>query len=116
MSVKLVCIQALGLLNASDMRDLSEHDTDLLEQLDYNSLIDAHSQNEAIVCARNFAQVRDKLLRVDPWVFARKETPLAQLAACPLPGWMYGYALPSDCLTLLTLIEVPISNPVYGPF
>jgi hypothetical protein len=111
----MVCEQTLGLLNATDLRDLSDEDADLLEHLDYNGLVGAHSHHEAIVCARHFALIRDKLLRVHPWVFARKEASLAQLAACPLPGWRYGYALPSNCLTLLALIERSHSHWPHGP-
>jgi hypothetical protein len=102
----MVCEQTLGLLNATDLRDLPEADADLLENLDYKGLVESHAHHEAVVCARHFAQVRNKLLQEHPWVFARKTVMPAQLAHCSLPGWRYAYALPADCLKVLALVEM----------
>jgi hypothetical protein len=103
MSVFMLCEQALGLLNASDLRDLGTEGTTLLEALNYDGLVAARAQHEAVVCARCFASVRDKLLQAHPWLFARKDAPPAQLSAS-LSGWRFTYALPADCLKMLALV------------
>jgi hypothetical protein len=78
----------------------------LLEDVNYPGLVNAYAPREAVVCARHFENVRDRLLQLHPWVFARKETTPAQLSS-PLSGWRYAYALPVDCLKVLSLIETP---------
>lgn len=52
---------------------------------------------------RNFAPIRDALLRSHNWNFAIKRASLAKLADAPSSGWSYGYALPADCLRVLPL-------------
>lgn len=53
---------------------------------------------EAKQCARHYPLVRDELLAMHPWPFARKAQALAPVAGTPFPGWAYQYALPSDSL------------------
>jgi hypothetical protein len=45
--------------------------------------------------AREFGLVRDELLRMYPWSFARHRVALTPLSTAPI-GWAYGYALPAD--------------------
>src|SRR5690606_15550414 len=52
---------------------------------------------------RNFAPVRDAILRRNPWNFAIKRVVLPALVTPPAFGWKYRYQLPSDCLRPLPL-------------
>ena len=52
---------------------------------------------------RNYAVVRDGLLRAHPWNFAIKRVEMAAEAAAPVYGWMYSYQPPSDWLKILPL-------------
>jgi hypothetical protein len=105
MFVFTICERAIGLVRGNRL-DLSGGARAMLEALDYEGLIAAQAQEEAITCVRHFAFIRDKLLELYPWVFARKTSAPAQLST-PLSGWRYAYALPADCLKLLALVEVP---------
>jgi hypothetical protein len=78
----------------------------MLGALDYTGLQAAHAPLEALACCREFANARDTLLQQHPWVFARKEAALAQLSTS-VEGWRYAYALPTDCLTVLSLVASP---------
>jgi hypothetical protein len=53
--------------------------------------------------ASQFGYVRDELLRLHPWSFAKKRIVLSPLEAAPAFGWTYQYQLPSDCLRALPL-------------
>lgn len=52
---------------------------------------------------RNFAPVRDAILRRHPWNFAVARASLAAMADAPAFGWCYQYQLPTACLRLLPL-------------
>ena len=52
---------------------------------------------------RSFEDVRDKLLKLHPWVFARKTAAPARLADS-LNGWNCAFALPGDCLKVLAVV------------
>jgi hypothetical protein len=106
MSVFMLCERALGLLNASDLRELDSEDRALLENLNYDGLVNGHVQREAVVCARHFPNVRDRLLQLHPWVFARKEVSPVEMSS-PVEGWRFAYMLPTDCLKVLSLIDRP---------
>ena len=108
MSVFRLCERAIGLIRGKRL-ELSGSEAAMLEALNYEGLIAVHAQDEAVTCARHFAYVRDKLLQLYPWVFARKTAALAQLSAA-LPGWRFAYALPADCLKLLALVEACKEN------
>ena len=103
MSVFMICERALGLLRGKRLI-LSAQEQSLLETLNYVGLTACNAQEEAITCARHFAFVRDRLLQLHPWVFARKTVALATYTT-PVSGWGYAYSLPTDCLTVLGLIE-----------
>ena len=62
---------------------------------------------EANACVTHFAQVRDATLRGFDWNFARMTAGLAELPNPPA-RWRYKYALPSDCLRLRRLNDVPL--------
>jgi hypothetical protein len=108
----MMCEKALGFLNASDLRDLDDDLKAMLESLDYDGLVNAHAQREAVACARHFASVRDGLFNTWPWVFARKNALLTQTAP-PLAGWRYAYVLPGDCLKLHELVLKLGTTPKY---
>lgn len=52
----------------------------------------------ARVCATHWPQVWKRILSASPWSSALRRSSLARLAAAPLWGWDYQYALPDDCL------------------
>lgn len=103
MSVFLLCERAIGLVRGNRLI-LSGHERAMLESLNYEGLAAARAQDEAVTCVRHFAFVRDRLLRLHPWLFARRTAAPARLAA-PIPGWAAAYALPADCLRLLALVS-----------
>ena len=102
MSVFLLCERAIGLVRGKRLA-LSSSERTMLEALNYEGLADAHAQDEAVTCARHFAFVRDRLLQLWPWVFARKTA--TPTAATVEDGWSHAYTLPSDCLTVLAVLS-----------
>jgi hypothetical protein len=105
MSVSMMCERALGLLNGSDLRDLEDAHRTLLENLNYDGLLADYAPREAVVCARHFAGVRDRLLSSHPWIFARKYAAPAHLSSSLPRGWKYAYSLPADCLKVLAVTQ-----------
>jgi hypothetical protein len=63
---------------------------------------------------RNYAMVRDGLLRSHPWNFALWRASLAALASsdasAPAWGWTYGYQQPTDCLRVIPLTRSGYAN------
>jgi hypothetical protein len=112
MSVFMLCERALGLLNASDLRELDSEDRALLENLNYDGLVNGHVQREAVVCARHFKSVRDGLFNTYPWVFARRNTPL-NLSGGTMAGWRFVYSLPANCAKLHELVQRYGTTPKY---
>ena len=109
-----------------------------LSAIGTRSTVAAFTENsvEAEQCALHYPNVRDELLRVHPWNFARRqaalavfkaaigtpENPLGAMAQPPLP-WAYAYGYPGDCLRarlILPLIDVApngaavVGTPWYG--
>jgi hypothetical protein len=66
---------------------------------------------EANACLTHLALVRDAILRAFDWNFARLTVALAELADPPA-RWAHKYALPTDCVRLRRLNDVPM--PVLG--
>lgn len=69
---------------------------------------------EAKACALHYDQVRDELLRLHPWNFARARTTLNKMVPTPsfVFGYAYVYALPDDCLRVMSINEADVwSNP-----
>jgi hypothetical protein len=62
---------------------------------------------EATACQTHLALVRDAALRAFDWNFARLTAQLAELPGPPV-RWRHKYALPSDCLRLRRLNDVPL--------
>lgn len=61
-------------------------------------------EREAIaVCRRSLPEIRDKLLKLYAWKFARKTATLT--ATTKVSGWDYAYKLPSDCLRVLAVLN-----------
>lgn len=57
------------------------------------------------LCKRNFALVRDAVLRAYPWNCARERTTLPALATAPAFGFAFAYQQPSDCLRVWRLTD-----------
>jgi hypothetical protein len=62
---------------------------------------------EANACLNHFAMVRDAALRAHDWNFARVTAALALLQSPP-QRWAYKYAMPTDCLRIRRLNDVPL--------
>ena len=71
--------------------------------LDYTGVPNWRNEAEYQACIRASGSVRDKLLELYPWVFARKSAQL-QPSGEIITGWDYAYDLPEDCLTVLTVL------------
>jgi hypothetical protein len=112
MSVLLLCERALGLLNASDLRDLEDEHRVMLENLNFTSLLNTHAQREAVICARHFESVRDSLFNTYPWVFARRNAALT-LAGGSVAGWRFVYSLPAGCAKIHELVQKYGTTPKY---
>lgn len=57
---------------------------------------------EGITCNDAYYDVRDSFLTEHPWNFATKRVSLAALAGAPIYGFDKKFALPSDCVRVLT--------------
>jgi hypothetical protein len=55
-------------------------------------------------CARFYPIARDGLLELHDWNFATKRARLAQTTS-PYPQWAYAYVQPSDCLSVLAVLD-----------
>lgn len=54
-------------------------------------------------CARNYAFIRDEVIRSHPWICLKTRAALAADLTAPAFGWTAQYSLPTDCLRLLPL-------------
>ncbi len=93
-TIEYLCQQAISLvrgkrliLNASELTELNE--------LDYEALGRIHAQDEAVVCAMNFERVRDRLLQLYPWTFARRHKSFST----------FDRTMPDECLTVLCVLN-----------
>jgi hypothetical protein len=106
MSVYLLCEKTLGLIKAHNLWDITAAQKTMLENYQYQGLVDDHASKEVIACCLYFESVRDGLLHTYPWVFARKTVKLqTPETVAPIAGWKYRYMLPDDCMRLLTIIQ-----------
>ncbi|GHV28247.1 hypothetical protein FACS1894167_04760 [Synergistales bacterium] len=103
-TVFMLCERSVNLINGKRLA-LSASERNMLEALNYDGLVAAHAQEEAVSCVKHFAAVRDRLLRAEPWVFAGKSASPAQLSS-GLDGWAYSYNLPADCISPLTVVAL----------
>ena len=103
MGIYEVCEQAIGLVRGKRLI-LNAEERTALENLDYERLTSLHAQDEAVICVLHFERVRDRLLQIYPWTFARKTTAIT------------GGILPSDCLTLLCVEQdgIPVEYEQTG--
>lgn len=62
---------------------------------------DASAEGRA--CKTVFSLLRDEVQESHAWTFARKRASLARLDETPAFGYLYAYALPSDCLRVLKM-------------
>lgn len=56
----------------------------------------------ARLCSRLYNPTLEALLRAYPWSFAIKRVKLAQEVETPVFGFLYQYALPSDCMRIVS--------------
>lgn len=66
-----------------------------------NDIADANDR--ARLCKQIWPMVLDDELSLHRWKCARKRASLAREAATPAFGWAYQYALPTDCLRVLSI-------------
>ena len=66
-------------------------------------VLDTRIEDEVSTCYRSYETLRDRLLQLYEWVFARRTEIPAQLSES-VPGWKYTYMLPDDCLKVLSVI------------
>jgi len=84
-SVVQICNSALNQLGAASITALTDN-----------------SKN-ARLCNERYAVVRDAVFRSHPWNSIIKRQQLAQTTNTPAYGFSYEFALPSDCLRVLTI-------------
>lgn len=93
-TVRDLCEQAVGLLRGKRLI-LNGDELLLLNDLNYEGLANIHAQDEAVVCAMHFERVRDRLLQIYPWTFARRSQSLGQ----------FNREIPDTCLTVLCVLK-----------
>ena len=84
-SVVQICNSALNQLGAASITALTDN-----------------SKN-ARLCNERYTVVRDAVFRSHPWNSLIKRQQLAQTTNTPAYGFSYEFALPSDCLRVLTI-------------
>lgn len=62
------------------------------------------NSREAEICNVFYEGCRDQLLCMHPWNFARKTVDLALIAGDSPDNWGFVYALPTDCLKILSIL------------
>lgn len=75
-----------------------------LARIGQGEFIDALTEDtrEARACKVCYSHCRDTVLASHPWSFATKRSTLALLTV-ERTGWEFAYALPTDCITALSL-------------
>jgi len=82
LSAVQICNRALDILGADPVLSLNDN------------------SEAGRLCNRNFAPVRDAVLRAYPWNAAMRRAALPALAEAPAWGFAAAYQLPADCLRL----------------
>lgn len=62
---------------------------------------------EARDCSACYTTMRDQVLEVIPWSFAKRRSIRTAATDTPAFGYTYQYALPSDCLKVLSILAYP---------
>lgn len=90
-------------------------ETATAQGIDYSGTKNPRNIEELKVCRQSVNRLRDKLLQVYPWMFARRNMTLPAMSVS-MSGWSNGYTLPSDCLTVLTVIidGEPVDYEIVG--
>ena len=93
-SVVDICNQAMDLLGAATITDLTQN------------------SKEARLCNRNFGPVRDSVLRAHPWNIAIFRQELAKDSAAPAFGFSSQVTLPTDpfCLRVISFWNSNVNN------
>ena len=93
----------------------STSETAAVQGIDYSGMKNPRNIEEIRVCRQSGENVRDKLLQMYPWMFARKNMTLSVISTA-ISGWSNGYVLPADCMTVLTVIVggEPVDYEVAG--
>lgn len=60
---------------------------------------------QAVHCARFYPIALNAMLEMHPWDFAMRRVSLALLAETPPSPWQYVYALPTDCLNPMGVLD-----------
>ena len=83
--------------------------------IDYSGIKNPRNIEELKVCRQSMNSVRDKLLQMYPWGFARMNMALSEMSV-GMNGWSNGYVLPDNCMTVLTVIidGEPVDYEVVG--
>jgi hypothetical protein len=58
---------------------------------------------EAEACNKIYTQIKNKMLRIHPWKFAKVKVTLTVDATAPDHDWDYRYALPAACLRVVKM-------------
>lgn len=71
---------------------------------------------EAAYCARFLPLARNALLEMHPWSWAQRRASLADLSAAVTvpPTWRYAYAVPSNCVRILSIRDPNASYDEVG--
>jgi len=69
------------------------------------------TSREAQLCNVFYEVCRDQVLRAFPWNFARKRADLGLLTATAPTNWGYAYALPPDCINILSVVQEGVRIP-----
>lgn len=61
-------------------------------------------------CAQFYPIARDSLLEMHDWNFATRRIALAPVTLPDNAGWLYAYAQPSDCISIIAVIPPGVSD------
>jgi len=86
-----ICNEALGMLGAAAIT------------------VGSKTEQNYIYCATFFDDARDEVLTMHRWNFAKKRAFAIQTTK-PLFGYDNAFALPSDCLKILQIVEDPAAE------
>lgn len=68
---------------------------------------------EAGLCARFYPMARKEALESAKWSWSKRRVALAAVAN-PSTVWLYAYALPSDCLTPMRILQAAFTSAAWG--
>tara|TARA_R100000655_G_scaffold83756_1_gene123328 strand:+ start:378 stop:974 length:597 start_codon:yes stop_codon:yes gene_type:complete len=74
------------------------------------------NNDRARACNLRYEDTRDAVLRAHPWNAATTRVELAVSTDAPVWGFTYKYALPSDCLRVLDVLDYTVPFSIEGRF